>query len=172
MSEYEYTYPTSSGPDLTICGFEDMAAHVWISSNHQPGGIGSYIPNADAPTVAAELLKAAGHEATILPKTGDIVRERTDKFIIGFGQFEASVPRVVNPELVRVWAANYIALAEYIESKAQRETEAEAAKKLQERRDEVKAELVKAMLNHTEATDIVRTAIDRIIELEDGQVAA
>ena len=63
MSEYEYTYPTSSGPDLTIGSFEGMAAHIWISSNYQPGGIGSYIPNADAPIIAAELLKAAGQDA-------------------------------------------------------------------------------------------------------------
>ena len=163
MSAYTYTDP--DGDILAFRADEHVERLIVVAG----GAMAVYIPNADVPTVAAELLKAAGQEATILPKTGDIVRERTDKFIIGFGQLEASVPRGVNPELVRVWAANYIALAEYIESEAQRETE--AATKLQERRDALVQSFASGGGFFYAAGTVLGKAIDRIIELEDQQAA-
>lgn len=88
------------------------------------------IPNADVPTVALELLKAAGQEVTILPKTTKPVVERPHNQVrCGVSVTNAET----DPTELREWAAGMVAIAEYIENKAQRETEVE--KKLQERRD-------------------------------------
>ena len=171
MSEYEYTYPTSSGPDLTISSFKDMAAHVWISSNHQPGGIGSYIPNADVPTLAAELLRAAGQEGVFVPMRPQKVRVNANGVLeCGDGTEYANALASSDPTILRNRAANHIALAEYIESKAAREADAE--KKLQERRDALATEFSMGAYSYEVITPMVKFAIDRIIELEDERDAA
>ena len=148
-----------------------------------PGGVmieyaasdnGFILDNADVPTVAAELLKAAGHESVIVPKAYEEVVDKGNGLIecgggpeIAFGEMSQ------NPNWLYNRAANYVALAQHIESAAREaaeKAEAEAAeKKLQERRDAVAAELDGgADYDEFHPTSPFRKAIDRIIELEDA----
>lgn len=163
-----YTYTDRSGRPM---GIDTLSEEVWLAV---PKG-NLFIANEDAPAVATELLKAAGIEATILPKTTAEVQVDA-----GFKDsiFCGTSPHVIHgtsnedPHDLRTIAANYIALAEYIESKAQREADAE--KKLQERRNKIARDIgerydgVPAGSYHT-GTWRERVAIDRIIELEDGK---
>lgn len=176
MSEYEYIHPTSGGPNLTICAFDKAEARVWVSSNRQPGGIGSYIPAADVPTVALELLKAAGQESVIVPKVESPVRPSGsggELIECGHGARKVTVHREDSADKLREKAANYIALAEYVESAAAREAaekaEAEAAeKKLQERRNTLLSAIGHGY--EYEALGLnapMRKAVDLIIQLKD-----
>ena len=162
MSAYTYTDP--DGDILAFRADEHVERLIVVAD----GAMAVYIPNADVPTVAAELLKAAGQEATILPKTIAEVQEFANgQLICGWVTLSAEK----TPTWMREVAANYIALAEYIESKAQRETE--AATKLQERRDAIAAKLDQDGRGYTYATISfpAQNIIDRLIELEDKRAA-
>ena len=137
---------------------------LWVHEGREQAAI--HIPNADVPTVAAELLKAAGQEGVFVAKSQEEVVELGKQLECGV----TSVTRTTPPHVMRQWAADYIALAEYIENKAQRETE--AATKLQERRDALLSDLQHGYKYEALGTHApMRLAIDRIIELEDKQAA-
>lgn len=136
---------------------------------------GIWIPNADVPTVAAELLKAAGQESAIVPKSKKEIED------FGHGNLRCGLTDVgftSSSEWARDRAAELLALAEYRDAKAAREAaekaEAEAAeKKLQERRDALATELFGLDLKFDELGPRSggRTAIHRIITLQDKLAA-
>lgn len=158
MSTYQYT----SGDDLLAAGQSLAQKNTCVMEiTDLEGSASIYIPNADIPAVAVGLLKAAGQECVIIPKD----------------PVESIINTVIKAGLIDRFNTAP-AIAEYLDGKAA-EKKANAAmeaaakleaaeKKLQERRDAIKTELVKAVLNCDGPTNIVRTAIDRIIELEDG----
>lgn len=167
---YEYIHPTSGGPNLTICAFDKAEARVWVSSNRQPGGIGSYIPAADVPTVALELLKAAGQESVIVPKVESPVRPSGsggELIECGHGARKVTVHREDSADKLREKAANYIALAESAAAReAAEKAEAEAAeKKLQERRDALAKKAGHPIYMY--APQNIKTLIAQVVELED-----
>lgn len=158
---YEYTHTSGSRLLIQVSTYPER---TFIKVREEP----MHIPNADVPTVAAELLKAAGVEATILPKAYEGVEQLGDEITCGSGPEKAYGSMSQNPNWLWNKAANYLALAEYIESKAAREADAE--KKLQKRRDAVAAEcaagVFDAGVTYDACPDPLRVAIDRIIELD------
>ncbi len=160
MSEYTYTDP--DGDKLHVSPYRSMESLVQVDLYGDNWGI--RIPNADVPTVAAELLKAAGQEATILPKSTSVVQEFAD------GSLRCGMTDTTSTASVgwaRARAAELLALADHIESTAQREADAE--KKLQERRDALATELSNGYGDYESAADGMQKAIDRIINLIDGK---
>ena len=155
MSTYEYKH---EGRRFTA----DTAAMkdaVFVTA--QPVNVtlhGMRIPNADVPTVAAELLKAAGQESVIVPKSSSKVMIEADLLRCGEAGRVAYVKLNEDPDALRTIAANYIAIAAHIDS---------GEAKLQERRDEVIKYL--GWGNWLIISPSGRKAIDRIIELEDGK---
>ena len=167
MSDYLYLHESTGGPNLEISRFEGH--DIWVGPNKKDG-IGSYIRAADVPTIAAELLKAARSEATILPKAYEDVRELDEEIACGRGPEAAYGQTSQNPNWLRNRASNYIALADYIENREQREA-AVKERKLQERRDALLQEFrAGSQWDHT--SELAQLAIDRIIELEDGKATA
>lgn len=173
MSEYEYT--DKDGRKLSML---DRPSHIQVCAITPSGnGAGVFIRKADAPTVAAELLKAAGQESAIVAKSKSEVIERP------FGQIhcgKVTVHADVDYASLLATAADYIAIAEWAKGKlaeAQNnaDKEAEAEKKLQERRGAVLAALLPeaAKANNLpephELSTLCDRAIDRIIALEDGK---
>lgn len=154
---------------------EGLAAHgdTYVTICALNGAVRSArIDNSDVPAVAAELLKAAGQESVIIPKAHEEVERLGDELTCGGGPEWAGSSIASNPNWLRNKAANCIAIAEYIENKASHEAEAE--KKLQERRDALSFQLngggVELLLvPYANRTATMRQAIDRIIELEDGK---
>lgn len=170
MSDYQYT--DTEGDKLRITtGYVDE--RIIITCGAQDGNQrGVFVSNADVPTVAAELLKAAGQESAIIPKAHEEVERLGDELTCGGGPEWAGSSIASNPNWLRNKAANCIAIAEYIENKASHEAEAE--KKLQERRDALSFQLngggVELLrVPYANRTATMRQAIDRIIELEDGK---
>ena len=151
---------TNYGPDGQIC----------INVRQGGGGAAVYVTPADSLMIAAELLKAAGQESVIVPKSKKEIED------FGHGNLRCGLTDIgftSSSEWARDRAAELLALAEHRDAAAAREAaekaEAEAAeKKLQERRDAIKTELVKALLNCAGPTDMTQVAINRIIELEDA----
>ena len=163
MSNYEYTRRTG---DLIIRKSDSPGeVFVWINEGGQNAAI--HVAAGDAATVAAELLKAAGQEGVFVAKSaGEVTPEAGGLLACGAVPLVVCVDSESSPSELRDVAASYIALAEYIEGKAQ--SEAEAEKKLQGRRDA----LMRAFGYHHDwerAKPMFRKAIGRIIELEDGQ---
>lgn len=175
----DYTYTDKDGDALEIVGVEVRPAHeafISVSLSPRCGGNGAvHIPNDDAPIVALELLKAAGQESVIVPKaTGDIVEATPGEYECGDGPERAYGSVSQNPNWLYNKAANYIAIAEYIEFTAAREdaekAEAEATeKKLADRRDAIATDL--DMTHYVHLVTSAALAVDRIIELEDKLAA-
>ena len=166
MSSYEYS---DALQHLLILSGSCMDEAVILTVADDATAAGLTIPNADVPTVVAELLKAAGQEATILPKVdapryevrGNYLHfQRPDGKEHAIGLYESA------EDLTRVAHYNLVA-AEYIENKATRE--ADAKKKLQERRDALAREFTVSGLPYSRVGNIAQNAINRIIELEDGK---
>lgn len=139
MSTYEYT--DSIGDKLRISSNGYGGATLVAEGKSSLRRKTILIKHEDAPTVAAELLKAAGQESVIVAKSAAGVRglshgELECGGVITNADSEPEDLRATAAECVQL-AASWIALAEYIEGKASREAEAE--KKLQERRDALTA---------------------------------
>ena len=169
MSEYKYT--DLDGDTVTFSRAINGGVVV-VASDSATSAVARIEPT-DVPSVAAELLKAAGQEGAFVPKAKDEVRmDRTFPTIAscGYGPSLVHVAGGSDPIELGTTAANYIAIAEYIESKATREADAE--KKLQERRDALATEFSMGAYSYEVITPMVKFAIDRIIELEDERDAA
>ena len=168
-----YTYTDEDRDTLLIEGFASGNS-ILVTARGMGGQRSVRIPETDVPTVAAELLKAAGQEGVFVASASAEVVDRGDYAECGMGTDYAMAPLAENPDALRTRGLNFIALAAYIESKAQRETE--AATKLQERRDALSYQLTgdfddAPQVPYSNRTVPMRKAIDRIIELEDAQAA-
>lgn len=165
MSTYRYT--DTSGDTLAISGAHSS---VVLIARMKDSAACNYIRNEDVPTVAAELLKAAGQEGVFVAKPTDAVTELEDGSL-RCGATDMAAHAWV--EGMRHRAAELIAIADYIESKAQRETE--AATKLQERRDALAAKFTANSdafgTTYNSVVRPVRDAIDAYIALEDERAA-
>lgn len=163
MSQYEYT--DSSGDTLTIASGPSVV--TLIARMRESVGC-NYVANADAPTVAAELLKAAGQESVIVAKAADEVRvEAGSVLAVGAAASKVALMADSDPRDLRSIAANYIAIADYIESTTRRETE--AAKKLQERRDALVRKFGGGGGSYAATDYPLQQAVDAYIELEDAR---
>lgn len=164
----DYTYTDKDGDKLLIASYQMGESLVQVE---QAGGNwGIRVANADAPTIAAELLKAAGQEGTFIPKAYEEVERLGDELTCGGIASRVLSPITANPNWLRKKAANCIAIAEYIENKEQRETE--AAQKIQERRDAIALYIMRndddlPVGDYASLTWYAQKAVDRIIELED-----
>lgn len=179
MSDYKYTSSHHADTlEINKATVHDDTVFLAIQeSTHSKRDALIYIPNADAPTVAAELLKAAGWEGVFVA-AGDMptytVRGNYLHFLRPDGKEHAIGTYESAEDLTRVARYNLVA-AEYIENKAQRETE--AAKKLQERRNAITREIMRndddlPVTDYASLTWYAQKAVDRIIELEDGKADA
>ncbi|MBP3044856.1 hypothetical protein KKR91_01300 [Arthrobacter jiangjiafuii] len=168
MSDYIYKNSTDR-LEINSAAMREDECFMAVIEKGTSAGI--FIPNADVPTVALELLNAAGQESVLVPKAYEEVEQLGDEITCGSGPEAAHARMAMNPNWLRNGAANMIALAEYIESAATREAaekaEAEAAeKKLQERRDALLRDF-RAGGAWDYTSELAQLAIDRIIELED-----
>ena len=160
----DYRYETDNGGIDIRESVNQANAFLWIHEDRKEAAI--LIPKADIPTVAAELLKTAGHEIALVAKAySDVVEVTPGEYECGDGPERAYGSVSQNPNWLYNKAANYIAIAEYIEGKAPREAEAE--KKLQERRDELAAKFSANTYLYAGLNPIAQAAINYIIE--DGK---
>lgn len=170
MSSYEYTHTSGSSLLIRDSSYPDRIL-LRVGFNNSKEGM--HIPSADVPTVALELLKAAGQESVIVPKAyEEVVDKGNGRIECGGGPESAFGEMSMNPNWLYNRAANYVALAQYIEGAPAREAaekaEAEAAeKKLQERRDALAKELSEDRRTYSETSLTAQAAINHIIELED-----
>lgn len=171
MSSYEYTDP--DGDTVTFSRAINDGVVVVVSDS-ATSGVARIEPD-DVPTVAAELLKVAGQESVIVAKAYEEVEQLGDDLTCGSGPETAHARMSMNPNWLRNGAANMIAIAEYIENKGKRD--AEAAIKLHQRRNAIAREIMRndddlPVTDYASLTWYAQKAVDRIIELEDGQANA
>lgn len=171
----DYRYETDNGGIDIRESVNDANVFIWVHEDRKEAAI--LIPKAEAPTVAMEILKVAGQESVTVPTAySDVVEAAPGEYECGDGPERAYGSAGQNPNWLYHKAANYIAIAEYIESTAAREAaekaEAEAAEKmLQERRDALAIAFSADFTGHSfaypELDPVARKAIDAYIELQD-----
>lgn len=165
MSTYEYV--DTNGVELLIR--PSVVDGAFVKASGFNSMVGVRVNPADAPAVAAALLNAAGSKHTILEPATTEVSVIGDNIMCG----SSTVTMGISPEMIRRWAAQYLAIADYKEAEAQRESAAE--QRLQKRREAVLAAILpeaaaaKNLPKLDELSVLDKRALDRIIALEDGQ---
>ena len=184
MSEYKYT---DKDGDTLEFGTAALGGFVFVAAFEGAKMSRLLIANEDAPTVAAELLKAAGQEGVFVaaPAIGEVTEDGDQLKVNGEGyvrmdrEFWEGCNQRETASLERFASTNAItrAILAFYDDKDGRE--AAAKSQLAERRNRIAAEL--AMGGHgtgafipgayASARESMQRAIDRIIELEDKQAA-
>ena len=185
MSEYKYTDP--DGDTVTFSRAINGGVVV-VASDSATSGVARIEPD-DVSSVAAELLKAAGQESVIVPKSSLAVTTHhpdstTDTWITheACGPLSEAGYSVTDSSNSWLMARHWISIAlkaEQLEAEA-KAAEAAAKSQLAERRNRIAAELAMGEQAgdsyipgaYASARTSMKRAVDRIIELEDGQVAA
>lgn len=178
MSTYEYM--DSIGDKLRISSNGYGGATLVAEGKSSLRRKTILVEHEDAPTVAAELLKAAGQESVIVPKNSLAVathhpESTTDTWVTheSCGPLSEADYSVVDSSNAWLMARHWISIAlkvEQVEGEAESvKAEAEAAEtKLQERRDALTQEFSTYPYRYDNVSPTARKAIDRIIELEDA----